>query len=138
MKKNDQIRPSGCPIAYGLDIIGDRWSLLVIRDIMIKGNKTYSDFLEAEEGIASNILNDRLKKLTSLGILDKSRDPHNRRSFIYELTEKGQDLAPLVIEMVIWSGKHDTRDNASKEVLTKILQGREQFESDLRGGQNPE
>lgn len=103
---------------------------------MIRGNKTYSDFLEAEEGIASNILNDRLKKLTSLGILDKSRDPHNRRSFIYELTEKGRDLAPLVIEMVIWSGKHDTRDVASKEVLTKILHDKDQFEAELRTGQD--
>lgn len=135
MEKNEQIRTSGCPIAYGLDIIGDRWSLLVIRDIMIRGNKTYSDFLEAEEGIASNILNDRLKKLTSIGILDKSRDPHNRRSFVYKLTEKGQDLAPLVIEMVIWSGKHDTREVASKEVLAKVLQGKDQFEAELRNGQ---
>ncbi|MEW7008424.1 winged helix-turn-helix transcriptional regulator [Lentilitoribacter sp. EG35] len=133
MSKNEQIRSSGCPIAYGLDIIGDRWSLLVIRDIMIRGNKTYSDFLEAEEGIASNILNDRLKKLTNLGILDKSRDPNNRRSFVYELTEKGHDLAPLVIEMVIWSGKHDTRENASKEVLAKVLEDKRQFEMELRG-----
>jgi DNA-binding HxlR family transcriptional regulator len=133
MSKNEQIRSSGCPIAYGLDIIGDRWSLLVIRDIMIRGNKTYSDFLEAEEGIASNILNDRLKKLTNLGILDKSRDPNNRRSFVYELTEKGHDLAPLVIEMVIWSSKHDTRENASKEVLAKVLEDKRQFEMELRG-----
>jgi DNA-binding HxlR family transcriptional regulator len=138
MSKDFQNRQSGCPIAFALDLIGDRWSLLIIRDIMIRGNKTYSDFLDAEEGIASNILNDRLKRMTSAGVLDKSRDPDNRRSFIYELTQKGRDLAPMVIEMVIWSGKHDDRDHARKGVLHEILEDRDQFETKLMSRSRPE
>ena len=133
MTKLEKLRPSGCPIAYALDLIGDRWSLLIIREMMIRGNKTYSDFLDAEEKIATNILVDRLKTLTAAGIVTKSRDPDNRRSFIYELTEKGRDLAPLVIEMVIWSGKHDTRDNASRKILNRIRKDRKGFQRQLQG-----
>ncbi len=134
MTENPQARRSGCAIAFALDLIGDRWSLLIIRDIMLRGNKTYSDFLEAEEGIASNILNDRLKRLTSAGVLTKSRDPENRRSFVYQLTQKGRDLAPIIIEMIIWSGKHDTRDHARKGILNRILKDRAQFEAMLKKG----
>ncbi|PCJ86539.1 MAG: transcriptional regulator [Hyphomicrobiales bacterium] len=120
MRKHDQKRKSGCPIAFGLDTFGDRWSLLVIREIMLRGKKTYSDFLEADERIASNILVDRLKHLEAEGILVKTRDPDNRRSFLYSLSDKGRDLAPILIEIIKWSGKHDERAFAMTDVLAEI------------------
>ncbi|KLN61916.1 hypothetical protein WH96_04315 [Kiloniella spongiae] len=133
MKSETKIRNSGCPVAFGLDTFGDRWSLLVIREIMLRGKRTYSEFLQAEEGIATNILIDRLKHLESQGILEKNRDPENRRSFVYSLTSKGYDLAPILIELIIWSGKHDDRANAKRDVLEEIQRDRDSFEMKLRG-----
>lgn len=132
MKTESKKRSSGCPIAFGLDTFGDRWSLLIIREIMLRGKRTYSEFLTADEGIATNILVDRLKQLEADGILEKSRDPENRRSFLYNLTQKGRDLAPILLEIVIWSGKYDNRPGAMREVLEKVQQDREGFEAELR------
>lgn len=126
------MRLSGCPIAYGLDTFGDRWSLLIIREIMIIGNTTYSDFIDIDEKIATNILIDRLKHLQTEGIITKERDPENRRSFIYRLTQKGRDLAPVIIEIIIWSGLHDHRDFALRNVLEEINRDRSGFEKTLR------
>jgi DNA-binding HxlR family transcriptional regulator len=132
MKTEDKKRKTGCPIAFGLDTFGDRWTLLIIREIMLRGKRTYSEFLEADEGIASNILIARLKHLEAEGIVEKSRDPDNRRAFIYELTKKGRDLAPILLEIVIWSGMHDDRPFALRTVLEKIEHDREGFETSLR------
>ncbi|MGB5213972.1 MAG: helix-turn-helix domain-containing protein [Anderseniella sp.] len=132
MKTENKKRETGCPITFGLDTFGDRWSLLIIREIMLQGKKTYSEFLEADEGIASNILIARLKHLEAEGIVEKSRDPENRRAFIYDLTKKGRDLAPILLEIIIWSGMHDKRPYALKTVLNKIEQDREGFEASLR------
>lgn len=132
MKTENKHRETGCPIAFGLDTFGDRWSLLIIREIMLRGNRTYSEFLEAEEGIASNILVARLKHLEAEAIVEKSRDPENRRAFIYKLTKKGRDLAPILLEIIIWSGMHDKRPYALRTILNKIELNREGFEASLR------
>mgnify|MGYP000083921378 FL=1 len=132
MTKENKKRDTGCPITYGLDTFGDRWSLLIIREIMILGKRTYSEFLEADEGIASNILIARLKHLEAEGIVEKSRDPDNRRAYIYELTKKGRDLAPILIEIIIWSGMHDNRPVALKKTVNKIKRDRTGFETSLR------
>ena len=134
MKAENKKRETGCPIAFGLDTFGDRWSLLIIREIMLRGKKTYSEFLEADEGIASNILIARLKHLEAEGIVEKSRDPNNRRAFLYELTRKGRDLAPIMLEIIIWSGLHDDRPYALRTVLKKIKKDRKGFEASLMAG----
>lgn len=134
MRNSDKQRQSGCPIAFGLDTFGDRWTLLVIREMMLRGKKTYSDFLEADEGISTNILADRLKHLETEGIIEKTRDPENGRSFTYSLTEKGYDLAPIVLEIVNWAGKHDQRPVARKTILRKIENDRAGFEAKIRAG----
>jgi DNA-binding HxlR family transcriptional regulator len=136
MKAETRKRTSGCPVAFGLDTFGDRWSLLIIREIMLRGKRTYSEFLQAEEGIATNILIDRLKHLEAEGIVEKSRDPDNRRSFIYTLTQKGRDLAPIILEIVIWSGAYDDRPNAMRDVLQKVQSDRAGFEAQLRAGES--
>ncbi|MFT6583821.1 MAG: DNA-binding HxlR family transcriptional regulator [Alphaproteobacteria bacterium] len=132
MRNENKKRQSGCPIAFGLDTFGDRWSLLVIREIMLKGNKTYGEFLEADEGISTNILADRLKHLESEGVIEKARDPDNQRSFIYTLTEKGRDLAPVMLEIISWAGKYDQRPYALRDAVRKVEEDREGFAAEIR------
>ncbi|MEN8880003.1 MAG: helix-turn-helix domain-containing protein [Polaribacter sp.] len=95
-----------CACAVGLDLLGDRWSLIIIRDLF-KGYNTYTDFLKkSSEGIATNILNDRLKKLVALGIIDFIKKESDRKVKEYFLTDKGIDLYPLIYELQNWSLKH--------------------------------
>jgi DNA-binding HxlR family transcriptional regulator len=96
---------SDCPVNFGLEAFGDKWSLLIIRDIVFWGKKTYGDFLRSDEGIATNILASRLAQLEHEGILNKTPDASDRRKDVYSLTEKGMELIPLLVEMVAWSGK---------------------------------
>ena len=101
---------------------------------MLRGKSTYSEFLEMDEGIATNILIDRLKHLEVEGIVLKSRDPENRRSYKYALTQKGRDLAPIMIEIILWSGKHDNRPFAMRGALEKIKKDRTGMEHNLLNG----
>lgn len=96
---------SDCPVNFGLETFGDKWSLLIVRDIVFWGRKTYGDFLRADEGIATNILAARLAQLEANGILEKTTDPKDKRRDIYSLTERGLGLIPLLVEIVAWSGK---------------------------------
>jgi DNA-binding HxlR family transcriptional regulator len=132
MVKADKKRDTGCPVAFALDTFGDRWSLLIIRDIVLRGSKTYGDFLAAEEGIATNVLADRLRELEDEGIIRKSRDPENHRKFNYALTEKGCDLVPVILEMILWSAKYDPNTKARKEVLRRIEKDRAGFVAQIR------
>jgi DNA-binding HxlR family transcriptional regulator len=132
MKKMSVKRDTGCPVTFGLDVFGDKWSLLIIRDLMLHRRKTFKEFSAAGEGIASNILADRLKQLEAEKILRKSPDPGNGRSYIYTLTEKGRDLAPIIIEMICWSGKYDQRPHARKGTLKKVRANRAGFEAEIR------
>lgn len=122
---------SSCPVSIALEAIGDMWSLLVIRDLMFKGRKTYKEFLEAEEGVASNILADRLQRLEGLGIIVKASDPHDARRQIYRLTDAGIDLAPTLLEMILWSARH-FKTGAPPEVLERMTRHRKQFLAQVR------
>lgn len=123
---NQGPRRSGCPISIALEMIGDAWSLLIVRDLMFKDKQTYNQFLQGEEGIASNILADRLRKLEAAGIVDKSADPLDARRYIYRLSAKGIDLAPVLVEMVLWSARHESTD-APPPVLRTMRRDREAF-----------
>ena len=94
---------SNCPISSALDIIGDKWSLLIIRDMMFANKKTYSDFSKSSEGIATNILSSRLLMLEQLGIINKGKIEGNKKTNIYSLTQKGQELLPIILEIAQWS-----------------------------------
>ncbi len=96
---------SNCPVNFGLETFGDRWSLLIIRDIVFWGKKTYGEFLKSDEGIATNILAARLVQLEKERIISKKPNPSDKRKDIYSLTEKGLELIPLLVEIVAWSGK---------------------------------
>ncbi len=132
MPSKDKKRNTGCPVAFALDTFGDRWSLLVIRDIVLKGAKTYGEFLQANEGIATNVLADRLRELEAEGIITKSRDPENHRKLNYSLTEKGCDLVPVILEMILWSAKYDAKTTARKEILKRIETDRDGFVKEVR------
>ena len=96
---------SNCPVNFGLEAFGDRWSLLIIRDIIFWGKKTYGDFLRSDEQIATNILAARLASLEASGIVTKIPHPNDKRKDVYQLTSKGLDLIPLMVEIISWSGK---------------------------------
>ncbi len=98
---------SGCPVSIALEVFGDKWSLLIVRDLMVKGFRRYKEFLESGEGIATNILADRLKKLEIAGIVQTEVDENDGRRLNYRLTEKGIDLAPVLLELLVWSARHE-------------------------------
>ncbi len=98
---------SGCPINLTLEQLGDRWSLIVIRDVMFGNRRTYGELLaQSEEGIASNILADRLKRLTASGLLSRRPDPSHQQKGIYSLTEAAIQLVPLLAHMGAWGRRH--------------------------------
>ncbi|RPE08839.1 transcriptional regulator [Chitinophaga lutea] len=110
---------SDCPISCSLDVFGDKWSLLIIRDIMLRGKLSYSEFLESEEKIATNILANRLSVLEAENILVKRVSPLNKSKYIYSLTPKGIDLLPIVIEIMDWGAKYNA-NCPRREVGKKI------------------
>jgi len=115
---------SGCPIDYALDIFGDRWTLLVIRDLVFGGKRHFREFIESPEGIASNILASRLKKLEQRGVISRRADPENRKQVVYELTEKGVDLIPVLLEIVRWGGTHDPDTAAPAAFVARVERDR--------------
>ena len=104
-------RRSGCPLNASVEMLGDRWSLLIIRDMMLRGSKTFKEFLDSYERPATNILAERLKRLEAYGIIASHADPSDGRKSIYRLTEKGIDLAPVLTEMVLWAAAHEKTEN---------------------------
>ncbi|MEM6380828.1 MAG: helix-turn-helix domain-containing protein [Bacteroidota bacterium] len=120
MKKNT-LR-SDCPINYALEYLGDKWTLIVIRDLVFEGKKFYKEFLKSKEGIATNILSDRLKRLEHLEIIESNVYEKLKTQKVYSLTEKGKDLIPILIEIIIWSSKHKGGLNVSPAFLKKLEQ----------------
>ena len=97
---------SHCPISLALDVIGDRWSLLIVRDLMFAGKRYYRELLRSDEGISSNILAERLARLVDVGVLSRTGDPTHKQKAIYSLTPMGIDLLPLVAQLGIWGRKY--------------------------------
>ena len=125
-------RRSECPIAFGLDFFGDRWSLLIVRDIAIFGRRHYGQFEAAGEGIATNILASRLKRLVQDGIVEKLSDPEHRSKRIYRLTPKGIDLLPIIVEIILWSARHDPDSPVTKSFVRRAEHDRAELLSELR------
>jgi DNA-binding HxlR family transcriptional regulator len=97
---------SGCPVSVSLEVFGDRWSLLIIRDLMVRGFRGFNDFLNSGEGIATNILAGRLRRLEAAGIISSEAGEDDARRVHYRLTRKGIDLAPVLLELLIWGARH--------------------------------
>ena len=118
-------RRSLCPISFSLEMVGDLWSLLIVRDIIYFGRKTYGEFLSSDEGIARNILATRLVQLEQKGILLKKPHPTDGRKDVYELTEKGLDLIPILLDMAEWGAKHEPETAISEAWLQEVTMGKE-------------
>jgi DNA-binding HxlR family transcriptional regulator len=114
MKKVNAKKRSACPINFALEEFGDIWSLLIVRDILFFDKKTYGEFLSSREGISTNILASRLSQLLEKGILRRTADKSDGRKDIYELTQKGLDLYPVMLQMILWSAKYDPDTPVSK------------------------
>lgn len=111
---------SGCPIASILDIVGDKWSLLIVRDMLLQGKKTFKDFSISPEGIAPGILSSRLKWLEENKLITKQKLPDNQKENIYLLTEKGIELAPIITEIILWSDKNLRVQNAEMFSIAEV------------------
>jgi DNA-binding HxlR family transcriptional regulator len=129
-KHNTSGRRSGCPLNASVEMLGDRWSLLIIRDMMLRGFRTYKEFLECYEGIATNILADRLQKLLKHGIIATRSDPNDGRKVIYGLTPKGIDLAPVLTEMVLWAAAHE--DTGNQPLVRLMREDKKKFLAEIR------
>ncbi len=131
MPNRTSSRPrSGCPLNASVEMLGDRWSLLIIRDMMLRGSQTYKEFLNSHEKIATNILADRLRRLEGYGIITAKRDPRDGRKMIYLLTAKGIDLAPVLTEMVLWAADHEETGNQA--LVCEMQKDKEQFLAGIR------
>jgi DNA-binding HxlR family transcriptional regulator len=123
-------RRSGCPLNASVEILGDRWSLLIVRDMMLRGFRSYKQFLGSYERIATNILADRLRRLEEHGIIISQADPSDGRKLIYLLTKKGIDLAPVLTEMVLWSAAHEQVENQA--LVERMRKDKQKFVAEVR------
>ena len=120
-------RRSGCPVSCSLDLLGDRWSLLIVRDMVFVGKRYFKEFLVSDEGIASNILADRLQRLEATGIITKRSDPDSGRQVLYSLTEKGIALIPILVELVCWGALFDGAPDADPRAVKRIMKDKPGF-----------
>lgn len=118
---------SDCPISCSLDIWGDKWSLLIIRDLLTAKECTYGDFLKSPEGIATNILASRLQVLEENKIIVKMEHPDSKAKVLYKLTPKGIGLLPIIIEISLWAEKYDSIPEAQKKILREVKKGKDAF-----------
>ena len=122
---------SGCPVSTSLETVGDRWSLLIVRDMMVRGFASFKEFQQSGEGIATNILADRLQKLVAAGIIAAEADAKDARRVNYRLTRKGVDLAPVVLELLIWGARYEDT-GAPCAMINKLEKHREALLAEVR------
>lgn len=130
--KREIKRRSDCPINFAIEIFGDKWSLLIIRDLMFKNRKTYSEFLNSEEKIATNILADRLTMLEIAGLIRSHKNGAKKLGYKYQLTPKGVDLVPVMLEIVRWSAMHDKDTGTPAAFIDRVINDREGFIEELK------
>jgi DNA-binding HxlR family transcriptional regulator len=118
MKQPEQ--RSDCPISSALDLFGDKWSLLVMRDLLFRNKLYYREFLASEEGIATNILADRLARLEQAGLIERTGDDPRSGKQVYFATAKGKDLIPLLLQMMLWGAEHNPRTAAPDALITEL------------------
>lgn len=119
MRKKNK-RRSDCPISFAMDTLGDKWSLLIIRDLMFNEKQYYSEFIQSAEKISTNILADRLLRLETEGLITKVQDEVNLSKYKYSLSKKGQDLLPMLLDIIAWSAKYDAHTGISKKFVKRL------------------
>ena len=124
-------RRSGCPVSISLERFGDRWSLLIIRDLMVRGFRTFKQFQDSGEGIATNILADRLQKLEAAGLITAETEATDARKLNYRLTKKGIDLAPVILDLLIWAARYE-QTAAPSNLVMRMEKDREAVLAEVR------
>lgn len=139
MRVMHQTQPrSDCPINYLVELLGDKWSLLILRDMLLNGKTSYGEFLTSKEKIATNILASRLTSLEQAGLITKARDSANHRKYIYSLTDKGLDLTPLFVEVMLWSGKYYPIPPERQHIMHKARTEKQRLIQAIRTGDQQE
>jgi len=123
-KKFNQLDSSACPVSFALEIFGDRWTLIVLKDVVLESRYRYKDLLAANPGIATNILADRLKRLEQRGFVSKQRDAHDARQYLYKPTRLAISTIPMLVEMIIW-GSENGVGRGSKQFTQRFKSDRE-------------
>ena len=137
MKKELPSCRSDCPISYALDVVGDKWSLIVLRDLIFVRKRYFQEFLDSPEKIASNILASRLKLLERAGLVTRAADAANARRVVYAPTAKALDLLPVLLELLLWGTKHHARANAPEPFVRRAAADRAGLIADLRAPHEP-
>lgn len=128
---------SHCPLNFTLELLGDRWSLLLLRDVLIVGKRRFSELLESPEGIATNILSERLQRLQTNALLQRRDDPDDARRAIYEPTEKALALLPAILELIRWGATHDPDTSAPPAFVQRIFAERDAVVAEIRSRHGP-
>ena len=123
---------SGCPISLSLEVLGDRWTLLIIRDIVFAGKKHFREFLQSDEGISSRTLAERLQTLQDEGILTRHDDPDHKLKAIYKLTEAGIDLLPAIADLGLWGSRYRAADPELGAIAQRLAEGGPQLLDRMR------
>ena len=116
---------SGCPISLSLELLGDRWTLLIVRDLVFAGKTHFREFLQSDEGISSRTLAERLQTLQDEGIVTRSDDPTHKLKAIYRLTEAGIDLLPVLATLGAWGSKYRNAENELARIADELAAGGE-------------
>lgn len=133
MKTKAPARRSDCPISYALDFVGDKWTLIVLRDLIMGRKRYFQEFLDSNENIASNILAARLKLLERAGLVTRDTDPTHGRRVIYAPTAKALDLLPAILELVLWGVKYDAaRSSPPSQLLRRLNKDRDGLIAEMR------
>lgn len=128
---------SHCPINFGLELFGDAWTLLILRDLLIRGKTTFREFRDSDERIASNILADRLQRLEAAGLVTRSSDRQDKRRMRYTPTEPARALLPVLVEMAYWGARHDPDSDAPPGFVTAYEADRSALMRAIAAGFNP-
>ncbi len=134
MEHNSENCRSNCPINYLLELVGDKWTLLIIRDLMFKQKRYFGEFLQSNEKISTNILANRLQGLEAHGLITKTMDENNRSKIIYNLTPKGKDLLPVMLEITQWSSQYDALTNTPADFQQALKQDKAGLTSRIKKG----
>lgn len=121
-----------CPISQALEVVGDRWSLLIVRDLAFTGKRRFRELLQSEEGISTTVLSDRLARLVDAGVLTRHGHPHHRQMAVYSLTPMGVDLLDVVVSLGIWGRRHLTVTDASSTPVVELERGGQAALKDLK------
>ena len=125
---------NGCPIRYSAEIIADKWTFLILRDLMFRGKSSYSALLKSSESISTNILANRLSKLERHRLLTKDTDTDNKKQYIYTLTEKGYDLIPVMLKLFEWSLKYDENTFLTRGLVDQVKKDPEKMKKKFKAG----